>query len=445
MAGIAGIFASNQQGKVEQMLDLIKHRGPAGRKVIELPGATLGVVYNRVQVGAQEILEKKARAVDWRGPDQFASAALKDGVPSLERDFLGVAPLYYAYDAQGNLCFASEFKALYRLSNEVKELHYGSCLERGEIRKYFELKGKPFFKGKVEEVSRKLRTLLEDSIAKRIGGIKEAGSWLSGGLDSSTIAALLRDRVDRLCTFAAGFPGAEDLEYARIVADHIGSQHQEVIINFEEAVRLLPEVIYHLESFDALLVRSSITNYAVSKVAAEYVPVVFSGEGGDELFAGYDYLKSFPEEKLTAELIDILGRLHNTALQRVDRSSAAHGLLVHVPFVDREVVSFALSIPPEYKIKEGIEKWILRKAVEDKLPDKVLWRRKAKFWQGAGVEELVADYAEKRISDSDFARERNLPNGWLLRSKEELLYYRIFKEHFGERLDLDWMGRSKLA
>ncbi|MCD6155753.1 MAG: asparagine synthase [Candidatus Atribacteria bacterium] len=445
MAGIAGIFASNQQGKVEQMLDLIKHRGPAGRKVIELPGATLGVVYNRVQVGAQEILEKETRAVDWRGPDQFASATLKNGAPSLERDFLGVAPLYYAYDAQGNLCFASEFKALYRLSNEVKELPYGSCLEKGEIRKYFELEKRPFFKAEVEEISRKLRALLEDSITKRIGGMKEAGSWLSGGLDSSTIATLLRDRVDKLYTFAAGFSGAEDLEYARVVADYIGSQHQEVIINLEDAIRLLPEVIYHLESFDALLVRSSITNYAVSKVAAEYVPVVFSGEGGDELFAGYDYLKSFPEEKLTAELIDILGRLHNTALQRVDRSSAAHGLLVHVPFVDREIVSFALSIPPEYKIKEGIEKWILRKAVEDKLPDRVLWRRKAKFWQGAGVEELVADYAEKRISDSDFARERNLPNGWLLHSKEELLYYRIFKEHFGERLDLNWMGRSKLT
>ncbi|WP_369018398.1 asparagine synthase-related protein [Thermatribacter velox] len=445
MAGIAGIFASNQHEKVEQMLDLIGYRGPAGRKVVALPGATLGVVYNTVQKEAREILEKENKAIDWRGPDQFAVAALEDGSPLLERDFLGVAPLYYAYDAQGNLCFASEFKALRQLSDEVKELPCGSRFEKGEIKSYFELEEKPFLKSDAKEISGKLRTLLEDSIAKRLSGVREAGSWLSGGLDSSTIAALLSNTVDKLYTFAAGFPGAEDLEYARVVAEHIGSQHQEVVITLEDAIKILPEVIYHLESFDALLVRSSITNYAVSKVVAEHVPVVFSGEGGDELFAGYDYLKNIPKEGLTTELIDITARLHNTALQRVDRSAAAHGLLVHVPFVDRDVVSFALSIPPEYKINDGVEKWILRKAVEDALPDKVLWRRKAKFWQGAGVEELIANYAEERITDSDFVRERNLPNGWVLRSKEELFYYRIFKEHFGERMDLDWMGRSKLV
>jgi asparagine synthase (glutamine-hydrolysing) len=92
-----------------------------------------------------------------------------------------------------------------------------------------------------------------------------------------------------------------------------------------------------------------------------------------------------------------------------------------------------------------IEKWILRKAVEDTVPESVLWRPKAKFWQGAGVQELLSEYAESVISDVDFKRERTLLNGWKLNSKEELMYYRIFKEHFGELMQLDWMGRTKGA
>ena len=120
------------------------------------------------------------------------------------------------------------------------------------------------------------------------------------------------------------------------------------------------------------------------------------------------------------ELADITGRLHNTALQRVDRCAAAHGLVVYVPFVNPEVVDYALRIPVELKIRDGVEKWILRQALEGLLPPPVLNRPKAKFWQGAGVGELLARYADGTISDGDFARERKLDNGWELAGKEEL-------------------------
>lgn len=113
------------------------------------------------------------------------------------------------------------------------------------------------------------------------------------------------------------------------------------------------------------------------------------------------------------------------------------------------MVEFALSIPPQFNLyrrgDEIIEKWILRRAVEDLLPASVLWRPKAKFWQGAGVQNLIAEHANQQVSDADFQRERRLPNGWVLNSKEELFYYRIFKEHFGELENLDWMGRTKGA
>jgi asparagine synthase (glutamine-hydrolysing) len=211
-------------------------------------------------------------------------------------------------------------------------------------------------------------------------------------------------------------------------------------------VEALPDVIYHLESFDPLLVRSSLTNYLVAKRASEYVPSAFSGEGADELFGGYAYLRMLPPDQLPSELLDITHRLHNTALQRVDRSASAHGLAAHVAFLDLDVVDYAMRIPPHLKLYRNgtiIEKWILRRALTDMLPESVLWRRKAKFWQGAGVGELLAQRADESIADEDFKRERVLANGWMLGAKEELWYYRIFRELFGELDSLSWMGRTK--
>jgi asparagine synthase (glutamine-hydrolysing) len=269
------------------------------------------------------------------------------------------------------------------------------------------------------------------------------GAWLSGGLDSSIMAAMARPYTETLHTFAAGFDGAPDLEYARLVSRHIQSTHHEMIPTFKDIVKVIPEVIYHLESFDALLVRSSLMNYLVAELASGYVPAVFSGEGSDELFAGYDYLKNLSLEEIPNELIDITGRLHNTALQRVDRCSAAHGTVAYVGFLDQEVVAYAMRIPAEYLIRDGIEKWILRRSVSDLLPERVVRRVKSKFWEGAGVEERIAAYAADQVSDHDFAEQRRLPNGETLNTKEELFYYRIFQEHFGSLKNYDWMGRTK--
>jgi len=276
-----------------------------------------------------------------------------------------------------------------------------------------------------------------------MGGI--VGSWLSGGLDSSTMAALARPFVSNLHTFAAGFPDAPDVEHAREVADFIKSDHHEVVVSFKDLLDTLPDVIYHLESFDALLVRSSITNYLVAKRASEYVDAVFSGEGGDELFAGYEYLRNVNLNDLADELIDITARLHNTALQRVDRSASAHGTVAHVGFLDPDVVDYALRIPVKFKLRDDVEKWILRRAMDGELPKRVLNRKKSKFWEGAGVGELIFEYADDKISDKEFTQERTLPNEWMINTKEELMYYRIFKEHFGELEDLSWMGRTKGA
>jgi asparagine synthase (glutamine-hydrolysing) len=204
----------------------------------------------------------------------------------------------------------------------------------------------------------------------------------------------------------------------------------------------LPEVIYHLESFDPLLVRSSITNFLVAKRTADFVPAIFSGEGGDELFAGYSYLKDLDPDLLEQELIECTNSLHNTALQRVDRCASAHGTIAHVSFLDPEVVDYAVHIPIDYKLHDGNEKWILRRAVEDALPQEIVERDKAKFWNGAGIDDMIALYADQQVSNEEFERERSLSNGWQINTKEELFYYRIFKKHFGELDDLAWMGHT---
>jgi len=268
-------------------------------------------------------------------------------------------------------------------------------------------------------------------------------------VDSSVIAILAKKHVRELHSFVIGLEGATDLNYGGQVAELLGTKHHPLTVTMEDIFPILPEVIYALESFDALLVRSTITNYLSSAIVADHVGAIFSGEGGDELFAGYAYMKKIPAKQLPLELEAAVGCLHNTALQRVDRSACAQGILPFVPFADMEVVEYALSIPVKHKIyRQGngeIEKWILRKTIEGKIPDSILWRPKTKFWQGTGLKELIGDYAETKISDSDFQRERTLPNMWRLNTKEELMYYRIFKEQFGDMTQLDWMGRTKGA
>jgi asparagine synthase (glutamine-hydrolysing) len=444
MAAIAGIVGANKSDLIERMLEKMTHRGWAWRDILEEQETTLGMVGIKIQEKALFALKQGGIAQDGFGPGRFSQAQATTKGFILKRDPIGVAPLYYGWTKDGEFCFASEVKGLMLATTVVHEIPPGYTFDGQQLEPYYQLAVQTPINNPPEQIAIELRRRLELAVENSIGD-GNVGSWLSGGLDSSTMAALARPHVDHLHTFAAGLPGAPDLEYARQMADHIHSEHHEVIVEYDEILAVLPEVIYYLESFDALLVRSSILNYLVARQASHFVPAVFSGEGGDELFAGYDYIKGLNPEELPAELIDITGRLHNTALQRVDRCASAHGTVPHVCFLDPDVVDYALRIPVEYKLRDRVEKWILRQAVADLLPDAVLNRPKAKFWQGAGVEDLLARYAEEQVSTNDFEQERTLPNGWRLNTKEELLYYRIFKKHFGAIEDLSWMGRTKGA
>ncbi len=444
MAGIAGIASANKNELVSQMLNKMNHRGSAWQEIVNVKQTTIGMNGLKIQEKDMFTLKGKGLAKDGFVPGRFAQAQAFEQGFLLKRDPLGAAPLYYGWSKQKEFCFASEVKSLMLATNDIHEFPPGFHFNGSEFESYYKLEVKPSINEASDVVAKELRRRLEKSIEKCIGD-GNVGAWLSGGLDSSIMAALARRKVDKLHTFAGGLPDAPDLLYARQMADYIKSDHHEVIVELSEILQVLPDVIYFLESFDALLVRSSILNFLVAKSASHFVPAVFSGEGGDELFAGYDYLKELTVNDLSGELIDLTGRLHNTALQRVDRSASANGTIPHVGFLDPDVVEYALQIPPEYKILDGVEKWILRQAVKDILPNQILNRTKAKFWEGGGFLDLIEKYADEEISNNDFNNERNLPNGWRLNTKEELFYYRIFKEHFGYLGDLSWMGRTKGA
>lgn len=439
MSGIAGIARPGQSEKVRSMLEAMSHRGQNIR-ILETGVATLGGVWSEDQAANLDKLTQSHIALDGTGDGHFALA--EGDRLLLKRDPVGVAPLYYGWTGEGALCFASEVKGLMTITRNVFELPPGSGFDGNRLETYFQLVKQDPVEDDPVNIARELRRRLETviKIAAESGNV---GSWLSGGLDSSVLAAIAHTYLGPLHTFTAGFAGSTDVVHAQIVAEAIRSVHHVRLVKLEDLVKALPDVIYHLESFDAWLVRSSIMNYLVAELAADYVPAVFSGEGGDELFAGYTYLKKLDPVRLPDELIDITSRLHNTALQRVDRCASAFGTTAHVSFLEPEVFDYALRIPLRYKLDHGVEKWILRQAVVDILPAAIVNRPKAKFWQGSGVEEILAQYTEEKITDGDFARERTLSNGWILNSKEELLYYRIFRQYFGKIEDLRWMGRSK--
>jgi asparagine synthase (glutamine-hydrolysing) len=441
MGAIAGISGKGHREAVLDMLGVLRHRAKGPREVIDDEACTLGMIH--------AASPKQELPIFNRGPVQKVTAVkvtsrayIDRGKLFLQRDRLGVTPLYYGFTADGHICFASEVKALLKLTRTVHELLPGTIFDGQTSQNYFRLKPRPHSDDPPDVLSNKLRKRL-DRIIRQAASQDTMGAWLSGGIDSSTIVALARPYVKTLHTFVSGLAGAPDLEAARSVADFVKTVHHETVVSTQDLLQVLPEVIYYLESFDALLVRSSLTNFLAGRAARDYVSEVFSGEGGDELFAGYAYLKWLPKMELEGELIDITNRLHNTALQRVDRCASSHGLTPLVNFLDPTIVQFALRIPAEYKIRNGTEKWILRQAIRDLLPTQIINRPKAKFWEGAGVGERLAEHAEQRITDADFRREQRLPNGWTIASKEELMYYRIFRDHFGDLEDLDWMGRTK--
>lgn len=394
-------------------------------------------------------LEREGPGAVWDLEGSFALAlAPAGGGLLLARDRLGVEPLYWGRDEEGRLWFASEIKALCGIVQEVEEFppgHYWT--DANGLVQFADVPPPEAVIAEPAQAVAAVADALEAAVALRLSDDARCGSFLSGGLDSSLVVAIAQRQADEpLKTFGAGLTGSPDLHWSQQVADWLGTDHHTVEFGPDDVVAALPEVIEALETFDPALVRGAIATYLVSRFAADHVQVVLSGEGADELFAGYHYLRAFEEpDSLSEELRYTMRSLHNTNLQRVDRMTQAFGLQARVPFLDRRVVDTAFRIDPDLKLHgpQQTEKWILRKVAERYLPDDVVWRKKEKFAIGTGVGDVLKAYAESEISDSDFAANRVLPGGFRLNVKEELLYYRIFSRFFPFADVASTIGRSR--
>jgi asparagine synthase (glutamine-hydrolysing) len=286
------------------------------------------------------------------------------------------------------------------------------------------------------------RAAVVASVHRQMMGDVPVGVFLSGGLDSSLIAAIaasyLAERGERLQTFAVGTEASPDLLAARVVAEHLGTEHHERVYTADEAVGAVDLVVRALEHFDPSLVRSAVPNYLLAHLAAKHVKVVLTGEGADELFAGYEYLRDLPgPTELQAEMVRTVEGLHDLNLQRCDRVTMAHGLEARVPFLDRQVIAFALGLPPEWKLSGPgePEKRLLREAFEGWLPHELLWREKSQFGDGSGAASVLKRRMEQSVSPEEFETEAGLCDP-RLRTREEVAYHRIFAAHLpGLRAD----------
>tara|TARA_B100001996_G_scaffold381560_1_gene371242 strand:- start:853 stop:1878 length:1026 start_codon:yes stop_codon:yes gene_type:complete len=283
-----------------------------------------------------------------------------------------------------------------------------------------------------------LNLILHAAVIKRLMSDAPIGFFLSGGLDSSLIAGIAAQHYNKpIHTFSIGIGESPDIIAARKVSSHIQSIHHEIIFTVEEGLEALQSVIWHLESYDCTTIRASVPMFLLSKYVRENtdIKVILSGEGADELFGGYLYLHNAPEPSIFHnECLRLLEHVHCHDVLRADRSTAAHGLEIRVPFFDKTLMSYVKGIPTEFRIPSygNIEKFILRESFEKDniIPNEILWRQKNGMSDAVGYSwvNFMRTHACDIISDEEYntivdSCSRNIPL-----SKEEALYRNIY--HF---------------
>ncbi len=430
----------------------------------------LGPLYHRLKADPIAF----ARALD--GVFAFVIIDLTAKQYIVARDPYGVRPLYMAQDYiyKGGYfnMFASEMKALRGLSEHIKPFmpgtiriaHTDANHRCGVDYKYHTV---PYEKiaafSNLEIAEMAVERGLRAAVRKRLMTERPVAALLSGGVDSSLIAALVADElraagVERpLETFSIGFAGSEDLRHARMVAEWIGSQHHEIIMTADEFFAAIPEVVRAIESFDITTVRASVGNYLVSKAIREQsdCKVVFNGDGSDEIFGSYLYFYKAPSDaEFERESERLLEDIHYFDVLRSDRSISSNGLEPRTPFLDKSFVGVAKALPTKWRRPGAVhagsdgsqepicEKWILRKAFEESglLPPAVLWRRKEAFSDGvSGPTKSWYEEIQERVTGL-------VPADWAVHAKsykhlppataEAFYYRRLFEQYYSGANDI---------
>ena len=371
----------------------------------------------------------------------------------IARDHMGIIPLYMGWDQNGTFYVASELKALEGFCTKIELFppgHYMSS-KNGELVQWYKRDWDEFAAVKENETHiSEIKKALEDAVHRQMMSDVPYGVLLSGGLDSSVISAIAKkyssrrvetnDETDawwpQLHSFSVGLEGSPDLAAAQIVADHIETVHHEIKFTIQEGLDAIREVIYHLETYDITTIRASTPMYLMSRaIKALGIKMVLSGEGADELFGGYLYFHKAPNAKeFHEETVRKLDKLHQYDCLRANKSLAAWGIEGRVPFLDKEFIEVAMRLNPKDKMitEDRMEKWILRKAFEDYLPDSITWRQKEQFSDGVGYSwiDSLKELVDNKVSDEQMKNAHYRFPVQTPQNKEEFYYRSIFESHF---------------
>ncbi len=356
------------------------------------------------------------------------------------RDPIGIRPLYYGYDDQGVILFASEAKNLVGLADRIMPFPPGHYYKGGEFIRYCDIaKVEAVCHDDLETACAHIREKLVAGVEKRLVADAKVGFLLSGGLDSSLVCAIAAKKSPTpIKTFAIGMSeDAIDLKYAKQVADYIGSDHQEIFMTPEEVLGSLEQVIYLLGTFDITTIRASMGMYLICKAIHEQsdIRVLLTGEISDELF-GYKYTDFAPSaQAFQQEAEKRVRELHMYDVLRADRCISVNALEARVPFGDLDFVQYVMALDPELKLNRyGKGKYLLRHAFEGGayLPDEILWREKAAFSDAVGhsMVDYLKEYAEKQFTDDEFEAARKKYAHAAPFTKESLLYRQIFEKYY---------------
>jgi len=483
MEGIAGMHGSRDKVLIDRMLTVLHHRGPDRTSVYQDDTGVLGGRCSRSHPGPPiatreglavvsdsylfnreflrrtivpdaepdasdaELLLRIYRAIGTRMlgyiDGAFAIAILDGKRTILARDQYGIKPLYIS-SAKDRTVYSSEMKSQILCGSSFKPFPPGTFLSCGERPQKIVPREIPWANGPTPKTAEeRLRSILTQSVSSSQSATGGFNVFLSGGIDSSVVAAAATQVTEKVKTVCVGTRESEDVRMARLVARELGTEHVEGVYDAEEMHEVLDEVIYWAESYDYPLIRSCVPNFMAARLFRDRNLVTLCGEGGDEIFAGYDFFHTVKDEsELRRVRIELLQGGRSTGFQRVDRMTAAASLDGRMPLMSHEMIEFGLGLGMKDLLgpKGANSKYVLRRAYKDLLPKEIVWRRKRKFSDGAGSMNLMAAMAEKLVSDREFEMRGKLRGGKSVRTKEEMLYYEIFRRHFPSESAISSVG-----
>jgi len=365
------------------------------------------------------------------------------------RDHFGIKPLFWAKENE-TVYFASELKQLVGFVKDIKEVLPSHFIADEKVERYYALKSKEN-NDDVENAKVKIRTLFDEAVKKRVNTDLPIAVFLSGGIDSTAVLATAKKYHNKVAAIVVGnYWESEDSDY-KAAMKYCKENDIPVIARNppteQELFELIPEIVKVTESFEPNMIKQSGLSLFLSKIAKEHgFKVVLCGEGADEVFCGYPEFTKITKDKIKELSFDFFNNLYRTQLQRVDRTSMSHTIEVRVPFMDKTLVEYAINLTPELKINGKTTKWILRKAMEDRLPKYISERKKVVLSEGMGLkgnslkDGLFTQKISNLLSRKELEKVKKEFSNFLLLNSEDAYYFKIYNKLGYSKLEFN--GRT---